>query len=123
MVQSKLPILIKAIQNVRQEQEFCNRWISQSSLLKVISGKYEFQTSISVCNISQAIKKVSPTYDDVRNINSAGIYSVKKNHNKFLFFQDVKLPPPIFPCFYKEKEEWDRITKKDEEICSSFLDE
>ena len=33
----------------------------------------------------------------------------------------MKLPPPISPCFYKEKGEWEKIMKVDEEICSSFL--
>ena len=88
----------------------------------MLSGKYEFQTAISIRNISQAIKKVSPTCDDVRNPNPVGIYRVSRQHKKFLFFQDVKLPPPNFPCFYKEKEEWDKISKIDEEMCSSFLD-
>ena len=33
----------------------------------------------------------------------------------------MRFPPPILPCFFQQKEKWEKILKKDEEMCLSFI--
>ena len=121
MSQSKFLILRKAIVNVASEKEFCNRWVSQSSLLKAMNAAYSFHSNITVRAVTLGISKISPSCDSVEFKNHSGIYRCKKNHKSYLFFQENTIPPPLIPCFFTESDEWEKIMKEDEEKCSLYI--
>ena len=64
---------------------------------------------ISKAAIARVVGMLEPNIDDLTFKHQSGTYRGKKRNEKYYFYQDASVDPPIFPSIRYNYDVWDRI--------------
>lgn len=121
-IKSSMALLQLFVRIIFKDPSFRDRWTCISSLEKVLTSRYKYDSSIfiSKMTISQAIGKMDPNIDDQNMRHLSGIYRGKVKSDMFYFFQDPEIDPPTFPS-PQDSNAWEKIIHVDKKEVDDFM--